>query len=175
LIKLLGIKRYITVLTSLFLLIAPVASAHTTLVSSNPLHDTTIEQWPDHFTLTFAEPLQILNGAEINKVSVTNAKVESLEGATTVDGAVLTVAVSPNEVDGPVLVNYRVVAADGHVLDGEYAFNYKNGVVTAPSTTQQLHQTSHGSVKNLTLIATSTTLIIIGLLFGLFAYRRKKD
>jgi hypothetical protein len=119
--------------------------------------------------------LQVLKGAEINKVSVTNAKVESLEGATTVDGAVLTVAVSPNEVDGPVLVNYRVVAADGHVLDGEYAFNYKNGVVTAPSTTQQLHQTSHGSVKNLTLIATSTTLIIIGLLFGLFTYRRKKD
>jgi len=71
-----------------------------------------------------------------------------------------------------------VVAADGHVLDGEYAFNYKNGAVTAPLTTQQPHQTSqtnHGTSKNLALIATSTTLIVIGLLFGLFAYRRKND
>lgn len=172
-------KRAAIFLSSSLLLLAPtIASAHTTLVSSDPAHDTTIDQWPDHFTLTFAEPLQILKGAEINKVSVTNAKVESLEGATTVDGAVLTVAVSPNEVDGPVLVNYRVVAADGHVLDGEYAFNYKNGAVTAPLTTQQPHQTSqtnHGTSKNLALIATSTTLIVIGLLFGLFAYRRKND
>jgi methionine-rich copper-binding protein CopC len=167
-------KRASIFLTSLLLLLTPTLSfAHTTLVSSDPAHDTTIDQWPDHFTLTFAEPLQTIKGAEINKVSVTNAKVESLEGATTVDGAVLTVAVSPNEVDGPVLVNYRVVAADGHVLDGEYAFNYRNGAVTAPLTTQQPHQTSHGSSKNLTLIAASTILVVLGLLFGIFAYRRK--
>jgi len=172
-------KRVAIFLSFLLLLLAPtIASAHTTLVSSDPAHDTTIDQWPDHFTLTFAEPLQIRKGAEINKVSVTNAKVESLEGATTVDGAVLTVEVSPNEVDGPVLVNYRVVAADGHVLDGEYAFNYKHGADAAPLTTQQPHQTSqpnHGTSTHLALIATSTTLIVIGLLFGLFAYRRKND
>jgi len=167
-------KRVAIFFSSLLLLLTPTLSfAHTTLVSSDPAHDTTIDQWPDHFTLTFAEPLQTIKGAEINKVSVTNAKVESLEGATTVDGAVLTVAVSPNEVDGPVLVNYRVVAADGHVLDGEYAFNYRNGAVTAPLTTQQPHQTSHGSSKNLTLIAASTILVVLGLLFGIFAYRRK--
>ena len=172
-------KRVAIFFSSLLLLLTPtIASAHTALVSSDPAHDTTIDQWPDHFTLTFAEPLQILKGAEINKVSVTNAKVESLEGATTVDGAVLTVAVSPNAVDGPVLVNYRVVAADGHVLDGEYAFNYKHVADTAPLTTQQPHQPSqtiHGTSTNLALIATSTTLIVIGLLFGLFAYRRKND
>ena len=98
-------KRYITVLAALFLLIAPVASAHTTLVSSNPAHDTTIQQWPDHFTLTFAEPLQVLKGADINKVSVTNASALSLEGATTVHGAVLDVAVAPNAAEGPVKVS----------------------------------------------------------------------
>jgi hypothetical protein len=40
-------------------------------------------------------------------------------------------------------------------------------------TTQQPHQTSHGSSKNLTLIAASTILVVLGLLFGIFAYRRK--
>ena len=167
-------KRASIFLSSLLLLLTPTLSfAHTTLISSDPVHDTTIDQWPDHFTLTFGESLQILKGAQINKVSVTNASAQSLEGVTTVDGAVLTVAVSPNEVDGPVLVNYRVVAADGHVLDGEYSFNYKSGAVTAPLTTQQPHQASHGSSKNLTVIAASTILVVLGLLFGIFAYRRK--
>ncbi len=166
-------KRYITVLAALFLLIAPVASAHTTLVSSNPAHDTTIEQWPDHFTLTFAEPLQVLTGAEINKVSVTNASALSLEGATTVHGAVLDVAVAPNAAEGPVLVIYRAVAADGHVLEGEYSFTYKNGATAAPLTSQQPHQSDHRKSKNFALIATSTVLVVFGLLFGIFTYRRK--
>ena len=103
-------------------------------------------------------------------MSVTNANAQSLEGATKVDGAVLTVAVSPNSVDGPVLVNYRIAAADGHVLDGEFSFNYKNGASATPYTTQQPH---HGSTKNFALIASSTILIVFGLLFGIFIYRRK--
>jgi hypothetical protein len=167
-------KRVAIIFSSLFFVLIPtLCAAHTTLISSDPAHDTTIDQWPDHFTLTFGEPLQVLKGVQINRVSVTNANAQSLEGATTVNGAVLTVAVAPNTVDGPVLVNYRVAAADGHVLDGEYSFNYKNGAVTAPLTTQQPHQTSHGSINNLTVIATSTILVVLGLLFGIFVYRRK--
>ena len=167
-------KKVLAACISLVFLAAPqIAQAHTTLISSDPIHDTTIQSWPDHITLTFGEPLQVLAGAEINKVSVTNANAQSLEGATKVDGAVLTVAVSPNSVDGPVLVNYRIAAADGHVLDGEYSFIYKsqeNSAVATPYTTQQPH---HGSNKNLALIATSTILIVFGLLFGIFIYRRK--
>ena len=164
-------KKVLAACISLVFLAAPqIAQAHTTLISSDPIHDTTIQSWPDHITLTFGEPLQVLAGAEINKVSVTNANAQSLEGATKVDGAVLTVAVSPNSVDGPVNVNYRIAAADGHVLDGEFSFNYKNGASATPYTTQQPH---HGSTKNFALIATSTILIVFGLLFGIFIYRRK--
>ncbi len=167
-------KKFLAVVLSMaFLAIPQIAQAHTTLISSDPSHDTTIQNWPDHLTLTFGEPLQVLAGAQINKVSVTNANAQSLEGSTTVEGSVLTVAVSPNDVDGPVLVNYRIAAADGHVLDGEYSFIYKsqeNSAVATPYTTQQPH---HGSQKNLAQIATSTTLIVFGLLFGIFIYRRK--
>ncbi len=163
-------KRYAGALAAIFLAIAPVASAHTTLISSDPVHDTTIQQWPDHLTLTFGEPLQVLAGAQINKVSVTNANAESLEGDTTVNGAVLTVAVRPNNAEGPVLVNYRVAAADGHVLDGEYTFTYKNGVAAAPSLAPNL---PHHSSKNLRIVSISTILIVAGLLFGIVIYRRK--
>jgi methionine-rich copper-binding protein CopC len=162
-------KRYAGALAAIFLAIAPVASAHTTLISSDPVHDTTIQQWPDHLTLTFGEPLQVLAGAQINKVSVTNANAASLEGATTVRGAVLTVNVSPNSAEGPVLVNYRVAAADGHILDGEYTFTYKNGVAAAPSLAPNLPHHS----SNLRIVSVSTILIVAGLLFGIVIYRRK--
>jgi methionine-rich copper-binding protein CopC len=162
-------KRYAGALAAIFLAIAPVASAHTTLISSEPVHDTTIAQWPDHLTLTFGEPLQVLAGAQINKVSVTNANAESLEGDTTVNGAVLTVAVRPNNAEGPVLVNYRVAAADGHILDGEYTFTYKNGVAAAPSLAPNLPHHS----SNLRIVSVSTILIVAGLLFGIVIYRRK--
>jgi len=165
-------KRIALFLSSFLLVVSPtLAQAHTTLISSDPKPDSIVQIWPDHLTLTFGEPLQVISGVAINKVSVTNANAESLEGSTIVKGAVLTVAVSPNTVDGPVLVNYRIAAADGHVLDGEYSFSYKKGVAVAPSSAPQPHHSS----KNFALVATSTTLIVIGLLFGIFSYRRNKD
>jgi methionine-rich copper-binding protein CopC len=145
--------------------------AHTTLISSDPKPDSTIQTWPTHLTLTFGEPLQVLSGAQINKVSVTNANAQSLEGETTVKGATLTVPVRANDADGPVLVNYRIAAADGHVLDGEFSFNYKKGAAVSTTKVEQPH---HGNSKNFPLIATSTVLILFGLLFGIFAYRRKE-
>jgi methionine-rich copper-binding protein CopC len=165
-------KRYALLLSTFFLVLSPTLGyAHTTLISSDPKPDSIIQSWPDHLTLTFGEPLQTLTGAEINKVSVTNAAAESLEGSTTVKGAVLTVGVAPNSAEGPVLVNYRIAAADGHVLDGEYSFSYKKSVAVAPTSAPQPHHSS----KNLALVATSTTLIVLGLLFGIFSYRRNKD
>ena len=164
--------KRIALFLSSFLLVASatLAQAHTTLISSDPKPDSIVQIWPDHLTLTFGEPLQVLAGAQINKVSVTNAAAESLEGETKVDGAVITVAVKPNTADGPVLVNYRVAAADGHVLDGEFTFSYKQDAATTPVTTVQPH---HGTSKNFALVATSTVLIVIGLLFGIFIYRKK--
>ena len=164
-------KKFLLASVALILAALPLtASAHTTLISSDPAHDTTIQSWPDHITLTFGEPLQVLAGAQINKVSVTNAAAESLEGDTKVNGAVITVGVKPNTAEGPVLVNYRIAAADGHVLDGEFTFSYKKDAATTPITTVQPH---HGTSKNFALVASSTVLIVLGLLFGIFIYRRK--
>jgi copper resistance protein C len=165
-------KRLVVITSTLLLIALPsIGYAHTTLISSDPKPDSIVQVWPDHLTLTFGEPLQTLTGAQINKVNVTNADAQSLEGATTVNGAVLTVAVAPNTVEGPVLVNYRIAAADGHVLDGEYSFSYKKSVAIAPTLVPQPHHSS----KNFALVATSTTLIVLGLLFGIFIYRRTKD
>ena len=166
------IKRS-ALLLSIFLLIGlpNVGYAHTTLVSSDPQPDSVVQIWPDHFTLTFGEQLQTLSGTQINKVSVTNANAQSLEGVTTVNGAVLTVVVAPNKVEGPVLVNYRIAAADGHVLDGEYSFSYKKSMGVAPVTAPQPHHSS----RNFALVTCSTILIVFGLLFGLFIYRRNES
>lgn len=163
-------KRFAFFISTLLLAGLPgIGYAHTTLISSYPKPDSVIQSWPDHFTLTFGEPLQVISGVKVNKVSVTNAAAQSLEGSTTVSGAVLTVAVAANPIEGPVLVNYRIAAADGHILDGEYSFSYKKSVAVTPSSTP------HHSSQNFSLVATSTTLVVLGLLFGIFIYRRTKD
>ncbi len=149
-----------------------VAQAHTTLVSSDPQPDSRIQTWPTHITLTFGEPLQVLSGVQLNKILVTNAEAHSLEGLTRVAGNVVDVDVASNSAEGPVLINYRVVAQDGHVLEGEYSFNYKKGAAPSSLPTKEPHHLISGSSANFALVATSTILIVSGLLFGLFIYRR---
>ncbi len=152
--------------------IVDAVSAHTTLVSSDPQPDSRIQTWPTHITLTFGEPLQVLSGIQLNKVLVTNAEAHSLEGLTRVAGNVVDVDVASNSAEGPVLINYRVVAQDGHVLEGEYSFNYKKGAAPSSLPTKEPHHLISGSSANFALVATSTILIVSGLLFGLFIYRR---
>ncbi len=166
-------RRFALLLLSAFFLLATqTANAHTTLLVSDPQQDATVQSWPEHITLTFAEPLQVLAGAEINTVRVTNARVESLEGATTVIGNVLTVAVSPNTAAGPVLVNYRIASADGHILQGEYSFNYQSAGDGRPSIVAFSH---HAATKNFPILASSITLILFSLLLGILIYRNKSN
>jgi len=145
------------------------ASAHTTLERANPAVGSIIQKWPAHFTLTFGEPLEIIRGQEINFVSVHNANGDDLTGPTPqVSSTEITVPVKSDVVPGLVLVNYRVVAADGHVLEGEYTFSFQSagGASTVPVT--------HHSNKNTAVYSATTVLIVFSLLAGVWIYRRRK-
>ena len=168
---LLSILFTLATFSALPMVVTSPAAAHTTLLSSDPVHDSTIQSWPKQITLNFGESLQVLSGAEINKVSVRNARTESVGGTTTVNGNVLTVALAPNTVLGPVLVNYRIASADGHILEGEYSFNYQSSGSVVSAVTQNSH---HADRKNFPILASSITLILFGLLLGIFIYRNKR-
>ena len=86
-----------------------------------------------------------------------------------VSGNSISVALSPNEVKGPVLVYYRVVSADGHPVEGEYKFTYGIGEVTA----QGVEPEDKGGEFPIGIYLTSAIFIISGLFFAIYSYRRR--
>ncbi len=167
--------KRLLLIAAFFMALAPVApaNAHTTLVGSNPPTGAIISTWPHQLTLTFGEPLEIITGQEINFVTVHNAQGDDLlAGAPQVSSTVITVPVKANSVPGLVLVNYRVAAADGHVLDGEYTFSFqRSGGTTSANPTAS---TSHHGNKNTAVYSATTVLIVSALLAGVWIYRRRK-
>lgn len=167
-------RTYLTICSALsmvFLSTVP-AEAHTTLVSSVPANDSLVSFWPKEITLKFAEPLAKISGASLNQVSVTNALAEDIGGAVTVKGDLLSIATKENTASGPVLVSFRVAASDGHVVEGEYAFTFQGAGATPSASPITSASHSHNSNSS-TIIKASTGLVVLALIVGIFAYRRK--
>lgn len=164
------------VLATTLLLLAlgtPVALAHTALISATPAIDSIVTSWPSQVTLIFAENLQTLTGQSINFATATNsAGIQVSLNKVSVDKNKLVLLLKPNSVAGLVLVNYRVAAQDGHVIEGEYTFTFNHGKspASSPSSSPTLH--SGDSNSHLAIFASTTVLIVIALLFGWWAYRK---
>ena len=157
----------------LLLLSALPSFAHTTLISSVPANDSLVSEWPTQIALTFGEPLATIAGSSVNQVQITNAAAASVSGAIEVNGNEITVKTLPNTANGPVLVNYRVAASDGHVVEGEYAFTFTSGSAQTPPTPAATStHSSHGGSTS-TIIKASTGLVVLALIVGTFVYRRK--
>ncbi|MEI8065944.1 MAG: copper resistance CopC family protein [Actinomycetes bacterium] len=151
----------------------PTASAHTTLVSSSPSNGQEVTTWPTQVVLNFAEDLQTLSSQEINFVTVTNAQGREVSGSTSVSKNVTTTTLQPNDAQGIVLVNYRVAAQDGHVVEGEFTFTYGKSSEVTPSSSPIATVVAHQEAKSHTgIYATTTVLIVFTLLFGLWIYKR---
>jgi len=101
------------------LLLAPHASAHATLLSTDPTHDSVLAEAPDAVTLTFDEPVEVWE----TSVSVFDPDGERLPvEARAVDAEV--VSELPADLQrGTYTVSWRVVSADDHPISGGFAFS----------------------------------------------------
>lgn len=92
--------------------LAPVASAHTVLVGSNPQAGATVSQLPESIILKFAEPLLTLGGSSVNRVQVVDPMGMTITSPdNNVKGAVLSNVLQPSMVmSGIYKVIYRVAA-----------------------------------------------------------------
>ncbi|PTM87998.1 copper resistance CopC family protein [Dietzia psychralcaliphila] len=104
--------------------LAPVAAAHSVLVSVDPQDGATLETSPDQVTLTFNEEINQMFAS----VAVTTGsdRANLVVGEPTVEGPVVTVALD-DLADGPYTVGYRVTSADGHVVSGTSVFTVQAG------------------------------------------------
>jgi len=102
--------------------VAP-ASAHSELESATPGPDEVLTIWPAEVSLTFNENLLDANQQQINFVSVIDSSGIQIDNQDSkVTGNLVSVSLPVQQPNGSYFVNYRVVSADGHIVEDSYEF-----------------------------------------------------
>jgi len=124
----------VTLITAfLVLFTAHPASAHDSLVASDPAADSTVDTLPTELTLTFSAKL--IDGDGATEVVVTDPTGASVtDGPATVDGAMVTQPLATAADAGSYHVIWKVVSSDGHPTSGEFSFTVATGTATAAPT-----------------------------------------
>ena len=100
------------------------ASAHATLVSTDPAEGARLESAPDQVTLEFSEGVS-LGAGYARVISGKGERVDT--GAADVDGGVLTIPLRGDLSDTGYLVSYRVMSDDSHPISGAFSFVVGDG------------------------------------------------
>lgn len=106
------------------------ATAHATLLSSDPADSAELATAPTRVTATFSEAMQ-QQFAAMAVVGPDGALWST--GDPAVDGAVVGVGLRPLGPAGTYTVNYRVTSADGHVVTGSWSFRLTRPGTGTPS------------------------------------------
>ncbi len=132
----------------LFVSISFPAFGHSSLVSSTPAKDAVLTEFPSEVSLTFNESLLEIGAENPNKVEVVNSMGDVLSGASKLSGSVISVPVQITGND-EYQVSYRVVSADGHVIEGSYSFNVQSEIATAMPISAPIEETPAEDGPNL--------------------------
>ena len=101
----------------------PAASAHDTLISSNPATGESLEQAPEALELTYSD--EVLNLSPVVRLT-TSAGEEIFTETPTVSGNTATIDLPPLPADD-YQVLWRVVSSDGHPIEGTVDFTVTVG------------------------------------------------
>ncbi len=150
------------------------AAAHTVLVNSIPQSESVINSLPPEINITFAEDLIDIGNS--NSIEVFDSTGEDLsQGEVTVSGPTLSKALMPTDKTGIYKVQYRAVAADGHVIKGEFSFSVEASAVTTSENKSEPLTTSpppSGNKLSIYLIL-SVTAIVGGSLILIFIWKKQ--
>ncbi len=102
------------------------ASAHATLVRSEPADGAVLAAAPERLVLTFNEPVAPL----VLRLIAADGTATTLAGATLTDQTV-TVDLPPGLADGGYVASWRVVSGDGHPIGGSVVFSVGAGGLAA--------------------------------------------
>jgi methionine-rich copper-binding protein CopC len=150
------------------------ASAHTVIISAIPAENAMLEEFPSAISITFAE--ELIDIGDSNSISVVDqAGSELALTKPLVSGAVLTSGLSPTQSLGLFKVSYRAVAADGHVITGNYEFTVSSKAVAAEELNSSEENSSlTGSENKLSIyLIISATLVVGGVLLLFFIWKRQ--
>jgi methionine-rich copper-binding protein CopC len=164
-----GMVSTISISVFALALAVPTAVSHTSFVSSNPAAGSVVMQWPDQISIEFDEDLISIGEEKANFIVVNNSVGDQVSNNDeNIDSNIVTVSLSPNQVEGPVLVFYRVVSADGHPVEGEFTFTYGQD--------QPAKVIEEVVVKDkfpISIYIASAAFIASGIFFAIYSYRRR--
>ncbi len=168
----LSIKGMVTTISiSVFALAlaVPTAVSHTSFVSSNPAAGSVVMQWPDQISIQFDEDLISIGEEKANFIVVNNSVGDQVSNNDeNIDSNIVTVSLSPNQVEGPVLVFYRVVSADGHPVEGEFTFTYGQD-----QPAKVIEEVVVNDKFPISIYIASAAFIASGIFFAIYSYRRR--
>lgn len=150
------------------------ASAHTVLASADPAINSMVISLPSAVSLTFADELVALGDSNLISVTDENGN-EITSGKPEVSGAVLSINLEVSDATGVMKVEYRAVAADGHVIKGDYQFTVSPMTIseTATRTTEEITPTSESGNKISINLIIGATLVVGGGLLLFFIWKRQ--
>jgi hypothetical protein len=107
----------------LMLSINPAATAHAELVKSFPVANAKLTKSPKFVQLEFAEAIVTLKSKNANSIVVLDSKAQKIKTSKIViKKGVARVNLIGTLMPGKYTVKYRIVSADGHVLDANFKF-----------------------------------------------------
>ena len=118
-------RQKIAAISAIIALISPLpAQAHTSLVSSVPIKNSTIKAMPKTIAMTFDDKLIKIAGKNVSKFSVVGPDgMEIKLGPITLTNQIISAAVlEPKPKPGIYKINYRVISGDGHPVTGTIKF-----------------------------------------------------
>lgn len=150
------------------------AFAHTGLVASNPVSDSRLSELPKEISLIFDEDLLIIKGKQANVVELIdeNGMAVKLAEPLIVGAKITTQLLESGNEPHSYQINYRVVSADGHPVNGNIQF-VVNSVSLEP--TQQAENKEESPLSNFSLNIIGSILIILTLVAGHFMYRKIRN
>lgn len=115
--------------------LAQPAFAHNTLISSNPADKASVDEAPEAVTLTFNDTVQPGPGNQIVVSGPGGTTWTEADAEVEVDGTKASVELPPLGPAGKYTIGYRILSADGHVVQDQLSFTLtKPGAgVAAPS------------------------------------------
>ena len=143
--------------------LSPTANAHATLLGSTPENGEVLENFPASIQLRFNEPLLDIQGSKKGgslQIEVTSKELGPLASEAEISGQSVFIKTLPTEnmeIEGEILLTYRVVSQDGHVIKGEIGFLISQTPNLSPTLTQDTSVKNSEGVSIYLLIA----LIII--------------
>jgi copper transport protein len=149
----------------LLLLGASPASAHASLVSSTPTSGSVVERAPKQVELTFSEPVEVTRDG-IQVTGPDGALLPHLAtGVDPRDRTSIVAALPHTLVPGTYRVRYRILSIDGHAVQGEIRFAYKNASASLVATAKGPGATGPSAISvTFRAVAAGGALALAGLI-----------